>query len=144
MGPDAVSRWLAQYLTWMVWVLLALWAPPAAFTIAVNLGAITDAGSGFARLTDIPFALTVLQLTLMAVSLPGVLERRAWGWRAQAAAAACWAASVAWQMQSGVRLAGAGTLLSREIALAVAAVSIYCMMLWWIRRHFGESGWRSD
>jgi hypothetical protein len=122
----------------MVWVLLALWAPPAAFTIAVNLGAITDAGSGFPRLTDVAFALTVLQLVLMAASVPHLLERRAWGWRLQTAAAAAWALHLAWVIQSGVRLTGVVSLRSRETWLAVVSLSIYCMILLVVRRHFDE------
>ena len=138
MGADALRRWLAEYLPWMVWVLLALWGPPAAFTIAVNLGLITDAGSGFARLTDLPFALTLLQLALMAASLPGLLTRRAWAWHVQAAAAGAWAGNVAWQIQSGLRLTGASTLHARETLLAVGALAIYSLMLLSIRRHFAE------
>jgi hypothetical protein len=136
VGADALRGWLAEYLPWIVWALLALWAPPAAFTIAVDLGLITDAGSGFARLTDVPFVLTLLQLALMAASLPGLLERRAWGWRLQAAAAAAWAGHVGWQIQSGLRLTGAATLRSREAWLAVGFLGIYCLILLGVRRHF--------
>ena len=137
MGADALTRWLAHYLTWIVWVLLALWAPPAAFTIAVNLGVITDAGTGFARLTDVSFAFTVVQLVLMAASLPGLLDRRASGWRLQVAAATAWAVSLAWLLVSGVRLSGAGTLRSREAVVAVAMLSIYWLILLRVRQHFG-------
>lgn len=136
MGADAMRRWFAEHLSWIVWVLLTLWAPPAAFTIAVNLGLITDAGSGFARLTDIPFVLTVLQLALMAASVPGLLERRRWGWRVHMAATAAWGGYVLWQIQSGVRLIGVSTLRSQETLLAVVALSIYSLMLVSIRRLF--------
>jgi hypothetical protein len=136
MGPDALSRWLARYLVWIVWVLLALWTPPAAFTIAVNAGVITDAGSGFPGLTDIPFALTLLQLVLMAGSLPGLLRHRTSGWRLQAAAATAWAASVAWLMQSAVRLNGIRALAATDMLLAVAMVAIYWLVLLSVRRHF--------
>ena len=41
------QEWLADHVAAMVWILLALWTPPIAFTVLVDLKLMAAAGSGY-------------------------------------------------------------------------------------------------
>ena len=58
-----------------MWVLLALWAPPLLFAIAIDLGLIAAPGSGYPALTDPALVTSSLQIALMAAALPGLRAR---------------------------------------------------------------------
>ncbi len=133
-----MSRWLAEHLSWLVCVLLAIWAPPLLFTIGVDLGLITAAQSGFPALTDVTLITSAMQIILMAAALPGLAARHPSSWRLLAGALAAWCAHNAGVMQSRIRLTGFGSLGSRESLLALGGMAAAAATLLVARRHFHE------
>jgi hypothetical protein len=138
MDVDAMSRWLAEHLSWLVVALLGLWVPPLLFTMGVDLGVITDAASGFPALTDVAVMTSGIQLALMAASLRGLATRRPWAWRLLVAALASWCVHHAWLIQGRIRLTGALSLGSPEMLVALGGITLAAAILFGVRAHFRE------
>jgi hypothetical protein len=134
VDADAVSVWLATHLSWFVWALLAIWAPPLLFTIAIDLGLIAAPGSGYPALTDPALLTSCLQIALMAAALPGLSARRPRSWMFLAAALGAWCAHASWLIQGRVRLTGVRTLLSPETLLSIAGIAAAASVLLAVRR----------
>jgi len=129
-----VSVWLATHLSWFVWVLLAIWAPPLLFTIAIDLRLIAAPGSGYPALTDPALVTSSLQIALMAAALPGMRARKPHSWMLLAAALGAWCAYVVWMIQGRVRLAGLRTLWSPETLLSIGGLVAAAIVLLAVRR----------
>jgi hypothetical protein len=84
--------WLASHLSWIVWALIALWAPAVLYAIAIELRLIAAPGSGYPTLRDPALITSVLQLALMASAVAGLSEQRARSWRLLTAAYVMWIA----------------------------------------------------
>src|SRR4026209_444831 len=56
------QEWLADHVAAMVWILLALWTPPIAFTVLVDLELMAGAGSGYLSLRDPGLLLSIMQI----------------------------------------------------------------------------------
>ena len=131
-----MSRWLATHLSWLIWVLLALWVPPLLFTIAIDLGVIAAPASGYPALTDPALIASSLQIALMAAALPGLRAGAARSWMLLAAALGAWSAHAAWMIVGRVRLAGARTLTAPETLLSIGGLAAAAGVLIAVRRSF--------
>lgn len=129
-------EWLADHLPAMHWMLLALWVPPVAFTIAVNLGWIAGAGTGYLRLGDPSLVLAAAQVVLMAAAMPGMSQRYSRSWWLASAALVAWVAHAAWNVQGRVRLSGGHELLAIETIMSLTGLLLMAGVLAEVRRHF--------
>ena len=94
------QQWLADHVAAMVWILLALWTPPIAFTVLVDLKLIAAAGSGYLSLRDPGLLLSIIQIVLMAAALPLLRGRHVARARPLLLAAlGVWFAHSAWTLQ---------------------------------------------
>lgn len=126
---DSARTWLAEHLAAAHWMLLALWVPPIAFAIGVNLRLVGGAGSGYQTLRDPSLILGAAQVSLMAAALPGMVSRRPRSWWFACVAVAAWSAHVAWGILSRVRLSGVRELLSFETVTAVAGLALAALVV---------------
>jgi hypothetical protein len=100
------QEWLADHVAAMVWILLALWTPPIAFTVLVDLELMAAAGSGYLSLRD-----------------PGLLRHVARARPLLLAALGVWFTHAAWTLQVRLRLIGRADLLSPETLVTFAALA---------------------
>lgn len=131
-------RWTAAHLSWFVWMLLALWAPPVCYAIAIDLRLIAAPGTGYPGLNDPALVISAVQLTLMAAALPGMASRNPRSWNLLAAALLFWLAHVAWVSIARMRLDGARGLRSSETATALGCALAAAVVLLGVRRYFAR------
>lgn len=137
MDADPVT-WLAAHLSWLIWILLILWAPPVLYTMAIDVGILPAPGSGFLTLTDPALITGALQIALMAAALPGLPARRARSWQLLTAALAVWLAHFAWSVASRARLDGLAALLAPETRWPFGGLIAGAVVLLGVRRHFSR------
>jgi hypothetical protein len=133
-APAAACDWLADHLGALVWIVLALWTPPVAFSIMVDLHLAGGVGSGYPGLHDPGLLLDVMQIVLMASALPLLHRDRALAWRLLCGALGVWFLHDAWSIQAQLRLIGRHALLSHEMLLA-AAPAVAALVLFAVRDH---------
>ena len=134
-----VRGWLADQLQALVWILLALWAPPIVFTILVDLKLAGGAGSGYPSLDDPALLLSILQNVEMTAALHAMRgRRRARAWQLLCGSLGVWAVFAAWTIQSRLRLIGRHDLWSRETLVTVGALAVAAYVLFEVRDR--ESG----
>jgi hypothetical protein len=118
------QEWLADHVAAMVWILLALWTPPIAFTVLVDLELMAGAGSGYLSLRDPGLLLSIMQIVLMAAALPLLRGRHVARARPLLLAAlGVWFAHSAWTLQVRLRLIGRADLVSPETLVTFAALA---------------------
>ena len=117
------QQWLADHVAAMVWILLALWVPPIAFTVLVDLKLMAAEGSGYLSLRDPGLLLSIMQVLLMAAALPMMRWRPGRARPLLLAALGVWFAHSAWTVQVRLRLIGRGDLLSPETLVTFAALA---------------------
>jgi hypothetical protein len=135
MGAGTVN-WIASHLSWLIWPLLALWAPPLLYAIAVNLQIIDAASNGFAPLTDPALVIATVQVALMMAALPGMGLKHPRSWKLLAASLLAWAGWVAWMFTVRMRL-GLPIWGSQETLWSMARLIAAAAVLLGLRRHFG-------
>ena len=139
--PAKARDWLADHLHALLWILLALWAPPVVFTVLVDLQLVGGAGAGYPTLRDPGLLLGLLQIAAMAVALPLMRgQRRFRAWQLLCAALGLWTVHAAWTILGRVRLVGPSDLMSRETLVTLAALSIASIVVGEVRQRFMGSG----
>ena len=133
---DRVREWLADHLMAIAIVLLVLWAPPIIFNVLVDLKVVDGAGSGYPTLRDPGLLISILQITLIAASLPSLPSRRKRGWNLLGGAMAMWFAYAAWTLQWRLRLSGVRDLASSETLLMLGAIAIASIVLIEVKSRF--------
>jgi len=134
---ERARDWLADQLQPMVWITLALWAPPIVFTVLVDLGFAGGAGSGYPSLRDPSLLLSIMQLLLMAAALPLMrMRRRSFAWQLLCGALGTWAVHAAWTILGRLRLIGRSDLLSRETLLTLASLAVAAYVLFEVRDRY--------
>lgn len=128
--------WVAGHLSWFVWALLVIWAPPLLYAIAIDLDLIGAPGSGFPTLRDPALILGALQVALMIAAVPGMAERRPRSWKMLAAACVVWCAHFAWGALSRLRLDGVRALCFSETWSPLGWLIGAAVVLLAVRRHF--------
>jgi hypothetical protein len=123
IATSRAQEWLADHVAAMVWILLALWVPPLAFTVLVDLKLIAAAGSGYLSLRDPGLLLAIMQIVLMAAALPTMPRRPARARSLLLAALAVWFAHAVWTVQGRLRLIGRADLVSPETLVTFAALA---------------------
>lgn len=138
--PANARDWFADHLHALVWILLALWAPPVIFAVLVDLQLVGGAGTGYPTLRDPGLLLGLLQIAAMAAALPLIhRQRRLRAWQLLCAALGLWAVHAAWTILGRVRLVGLSDLVSRETLVTLAAWSIASIVVCEVRRRFVSS-----
>ena len=117
------QQWLADHVAAMVWILLALWVPPIAFTVLVDLKLMPAEASGYLSLRDPGLLLGIMQVLLMAAALPMMRWRPSRARPLLLAALGAWFAHAAWTLQVRLRLMGRADLLSPETLVTFAALA---------------------
>jgi hypothetical protein len=132
--------WLASHLSWIVWALIALWAPAVLYAIAIELRLIAAPGSGYPTLRDPALITSVLQLALMASAVAGLSEQRARSWRLLTAAYVMWIAHFLYGAISRARLDGPRVLRAPETWWPLAGLIAAAIVLAGVRRYFQREG----
>jgi hypothetical protein len=134
---DPARDWLADHLAALVWMALALWAPPIVFAVLVNLELVGGAGSGYPTLRDPGLLLGVMQMVVMMAAVPLLhRRRRSRAWHLLCGSLGIWAMHAAWTIQGRLRLIGRSDLLSRETIVTVAALLIASVVLFEVRHRY--------
>ena len=133
--------WLADQLQALVWILLALWAPPIVFTVMVDLKLAGSAGSGYLSLDDPGLLLSLVQLVVMTAALRSMRrQRRSRAWQLLCGSLGLWLAHAVWTVQGRVRLVGRSDLWSRETLITIAAFAVAAYVLFEVRERYTRSG----
>jgi hypothetical protein len=131
--PNAARDWLGDHLHAFVWILLALWTPPVVFSVMVDVHLAGGAGGGYPTLRDPGLLLDIMQIVLMAASLPLMRRHHMRAWRLLSGALGVWFVHAAWVIQGRLRLIGRRDLLSRETLIALAALAVASIVLMAVR-----------
>jgi len=129
----AAQQWLSDHVAIMVWILLALWTPPIAFTVLVDLKLASAAGSGYLSLRDPGLLLSIMQIVLMTAALPLLRRHVARARTLLLAALGVWFVHAAWTLQLRLRLIGRADLLSPETMVTFAALAAASGVLFAVR-----------
>jgi hypothetical protein len=133
---EQARDWLVACVPALHWILLALWVPPLAFAIGVNLGWFESAGSGYPSLRDPSLILSTMQVVLMVAALAGLSHRLRRSWQLSTAALGVWTAHAAWNILLRLRLIGMRDLWSVETLMTLAGVSIAALVLVEVRPRY--------
>jgi len=124
-----IDRWVAERLSSITLVLLALWVPPVIFTLAVDTG-LTPYRSGYLRPTDPSLLLEIVELTAMIVAVAPLRRRDRWGWSLLVWSRAAVAAQTLWHIATGARLTSIRTeLATRSTVEALAGLAVAVVLL---------------
>jgi hypothetical protein len=121
---DAVSRWLATHTAALVWVLVALWAPPIVITVLIDVHLVRGASTGYPGLLDPGLLISIAQVVVMALALSSWRTSRLRAWHLLRAALGLWLLYTAWTLQWRLRLLGSSDLISKETLLTVTALAM--------------------